>query len=194
MIAEFARRSSRTFRVMGARWVALTLLIALAACAIASDRIYNLNIYRRDAQSVLFAGSTKSKNVPVFISGNPFGIAQVTLANIVASSIQSAFPNRDVGFLVLKTDDVRTDVSMVVAFDPPIGTTGVHVCRAPTRIPNLPTSESVRTVMAFCFGDRPLASVEGLLDRGSGVGDADFVLLIRDMTRRMFETSPTKAP
>lgn len=173
------------------RGFVLVLVLAMAGCGVTSDRIYNLNVYRASAQSTLFAGSTASKNVPVFISGNPFGIQQMTLANVIASSLQSAFPNRQVGFVVRDTEDVRSDVSMIVAFDPPPGTTGVLVCGAPNRLTSSPTSEAIRTVMAFCFGDRPLVSVEGKLDRSSGVGDADFVVLLRDMTRRMFEAGPS---
>jgi len=178
----------------GFRSIALFLCFATVACGVTSDRIYNLNLYRRDAQSFLISGATNSRNIPTFISGNPFGISPTTLANIVASSIQSAFPSREVGFVVRDSDDVRTDVLMVVAFDPPTATVGRQLCAAPGRIPSAPSSEAIRTVMAFCFGNRPLVSIEGRLDRGSGVGDAEFVVLLRDMTRRMFETSPTKSP
>jgi len=176
------------------RALALIACFAVTACAVTSDSIYNLNLYRRDAQSFLISSATNSRNIPVYISGNPFGISPTTLANIVASSVQSAFPNREVGFVVRETDDVRTDVSMRVVFDPPAGTTGIRVCGAPGRIASLPSSEAIRTVAAFCFGNRPLVSIEGKLDRGGGVGDAEFVVLLRDMTRRMFETSANKAP
>ena len=172
----------------------LALCIAIAACAIAPDRIYNHNFYRNEAQSYLISTATKSRNIPTYISGNPFGISQTTLANIVASSIQSAFPNREVGFAVRESDDVRTDVKMVVAFDPPIGTAGNRLCRAPGRVPTAPSAEAIRTVMAFCFANGPIVSIEGRMGRTSGVGDAEFVTLLRDMARRMFETSPTKAP
>jgi hypothetical protein len=47
--------------------------------------------------------------------------------------------------------------------------------------------ESVRTLMAFCFSGVPVVSIESKVARGSGAGDRTFVLLLRDMTRRMFE-------
>lgn len=174
--------------------MALVLCFATAACTVAPDKVYNHNLYRSDAQSFLISSSTKSRNIPTFISGNPFGISQTTLANIVASSLQSAFPSRDVGFAVRQSDDVRTDVSMVVLFDPPKGTTGIRACGAPSRLSSVPSGEAIRTVLAFCFGNRPLASIEGRMSRSSGVGDAEFVTLIRTMTRRLFEPSAAVSP
>lgn len=174
--------------------VPLALCFATAACSVAPERIYNHNYYRNQAQSYLISTATESRNIPTYISGNPFGISQTTLANIVASSIQSAFPNREVGFAVHESDEVRTDVKMVVAFDPPIGTAGHRLCQAPGRVPAVPSADAIRTVIAFCFADSPIVSIEGRMGRASGVGDAEFVTLIRDMVRRMFETSPTKSP
>jgi len=83
---------------------------------------------------------------------------------------------------------------MAVAFDPPISTSGQVLCQSGGRAGSQPNSESIRVVMAFCLSDRPLVSIEGKLNRRAGAGDAAFVSLIRDMTRRMFETAPPKTP
>jgi hypothetical protein len=47
-------------------------------------------------------------------------------------------------------------------------------------------------MMAFCFGGQAVVGIEGRLDRRKGAGDAEFVLLLRDMARRMFAKVPTQ--
>jgi hypothetical protein len=168
------------------------LALVLAACTSAGERIYNLRIYRPDPQGYLFAAGTESRAVATYISGNPFAIAPATLANIVAASLQSAFPGRDVRFAVRRTSDVRSDVAMVVAFDPPTGTSPGRLCASPRRVPSAPSGDTVTTMMAFCFGGQAVVGIEGRLDRRKGAGDAEFVLLLRDMARRMFAKVPTQ--
>jgi len=41
--------------------------------------------------------------------------------------------------------------------------------------------------MAFCFSGVPVVSIQSKVSRGSGAGDKAFVLLLREMTRRLFE-------
>jgi hypothetical protein len=181
-------------RLARRRCAAAALALVLAACVPVGERIYHLNIYRPDPQGYLFAAGTESRAVATHISGNPFVIAPATLANVVAASLQSAFPGRDVRFAVRRTSDVRSDVAMVVAFDPPTGTSAGRLCASPGRIPSAASGDTVTTMMAFCHGNQPMVSIEGRLDRRKGAGDAEFVLLLRDMARRMFETAPTRTP
>ncbi len=181
-------RGPRRRRAAGA------LALLLAACVPVGERIYNLNLYGHDPQGYLFAGGTESRSVATYISGNPFGIAPATLANVVAASLQSAFPSRDVRFAVRRSSDVRSDVAMVVAFDSPTGTSAGRLCLSPGRIPSAPSGDTVTTIMAFCHGNRPMVSISGRLDRRKGASDAEFVLLIRDMARRMFDVPPIQTP
>ncbi len=105
-----------------ARGVAVALaLAALAGCVASNDQIYNLNIYRSDPNSHLFAGGSDTRGIATYISGNPFGMAPESLADVTAASIESAFPNRKVRFAVRRSEPVRDDVAMVVVYDPPPG-------------------------------------------------------------------------
>lgn len=162
----------------------LALAILVAGCETPGERIYNLNVYRPDPPSYLFSG-TVSRAVPTYVSGNPFGISPESLANVVGVSLQSAFSSRDVRFAVREEEGLRDDVSMVVAFDAPGGTSPRRVCAAPSRIGSAPSGGAITTLMTLCFGDRPVVSIEGRLDRRAGIGDKEFVSLIRDMARRM---------
>ena len=174
---------------MSARTIIVLTLTALlaSACALGDKRIYNHKVFRPNATSYLIAGGTDSRAVPTFIVGNPFGIAPATLANVVSSSLQSAFPGRDVTFATRRTTGLRDDVFMVVAFDPPKTASAHRLCRNRGRISSITVGESIRTLMAFCLAGTPLVSIESKVARGSGAGDKTFVLLLRDMARRMFE-------
>lgn len=169
------------------RRAALVLAILLAGCVSQRERVYNVNTYSPDASTYLFSGASASRAVPTYVIGNPFGASEEVLANVVAAALQSGFPGRDVRFAVRPEDGLRDDVAMIVAFDPPGGTSPKDVCRAPGRVGFAPSGNAVITLMTFCFGSRALASAEGRLDRRAGIGDTDFVLLIRDMARRMLE-------
>ena len=142
----------------------------------------------------LYADGQTGSNIATHISGNPFGVAPEPLANIVGAGLQSAFANTTVTFVTRPTENVRRNMTMVVAFDAPIGTKSASLCRAPGRTPWAPSSKAVRAMMAFCFGDTPLVSIEGQIPRSGGAGDRDFVMLIRDMALRMFEAGPMNAP
>lgn len=176
---------------MSKRAAAIVVLMSLlaGACALGNQRIYNHQIYRTNAANYLFAAGTNSRAVPTFIAGNPFGIAPATLANVVSSSLQSAFPSGDVTFATRRSAGLRDDVSMVVAFDPPSNASAHRLCRNRDRTPSMPVGDSVRTLIAFCFANVPVVSIESKVTRGSGAGDKAFVLLLRDMTRRLFEAN-----
>ena len=138
---------------MSARTIIVLTLTALlaSACALGDKRIYNHKVFRPNATSYLIAGGTDSRAVPTFIVGNPFGIAPATLANVVSSSLQSAFPGRDVTFATRRTTGLRDDVFMVVAFDPPKTASAQRICRSRGRISSITVGESIRTLMAFCL-------------------------------------------
>ena len=176
------------------RYTIMIVFLLVAGCAVGGERIYNLITHRSDPSGYLFADGQTGSNIATHISGNPFGVAPETLANIVGAGLQSAFANTSVTFVTRPTENVRRNMIMVVAFDPPVGTKPAVLCRAPGRTPWAPSSKTVRAMMAFCFGTAPLVSIEGRIPRSGGAGDRDFVLLIRDMALRMFEAGPMNAP
>jgi hypothetical protein len=171
----------------GWRPAALVLAVLAAGCVTQQKRIYNLNTYAPDPPTYLFSGASASRAVPTYVVNNPFGGSPEAVANVVAAALQSAFPTRDVRFAVRPEEGLRDDVAMVVAFDPPGGTSPKQVCRTPGRIGFAPSGTAVRTMMTFCYGARALTSIEGRLDRRAGIGDKEFVALVRDMAKRMFE-------
>ena len=176
------------------RYTIMIAIVLVAGCAIGGERIYNLITHRADPSGYLYADAQSSSNIATHISGNPFGVAPETLANIVGAGLQSAFAHTSVTFVTRPTEDVRRNMVMVIAFDPSVGTKSSALCRAPDRTPWAPSIETVRAMMAFCFGDAPLVSIKGRIPSSGGAGDSDFVLLIRDMALRMFETGPMNAP
>lgn len=172
------------------RATTMALLAALVAgCAFSDQQIYNRLTYRTYPQSYLFGSGSDSRAVPTHISGNPFGIAPATLANVVAAALQSAFPTSDVIFATRRGSGLRHDVDMVVAFDPPDNASPQWLCQMLGRTPSRPLGTSVHTMMTFCWAGTPLVSIEGRFDRAGGAGDQAFVTLLRDMLRRMFDTS-----
>jgi hypothetical protein len=182
---ELHMQLNRIFRTAGT-----ALLLLTTACSVGGERIYNLTTYRTDPGGYLFADNQSANVIPTYISGNPFGGAPETLENVVGAALQSAYSSRDVTFATREVANMRRDMPLVVAFDPPVGTPATSLCRRPGRISWSPAGETVRVQMAFCFGDTPLVSIEGRIPRSSGVSDREFVTLIRDMLRRMFETGP----
>lgn len=176
------------------RYTIMIAIVLVAGCAVGGERIYNLITHRSDPSGYLYADGQTGSNIATHISGNPFGVAPEPLANIVGAGLQSAFANTTVTFVTRPTENVRRNMTMVVAFDAPIGTQSASLCRAPGRTPWAPSSKAVRAMMAFCFGDTPLVSIEGQIPRSGGAGDRDFVMLIRDMALRMFEAGPMNAP
>ncbi|MDP6952236.1 MAG: hypothetical protein QGF53_05690, partial [Alphaproteobacteria bacterium] len=95
----------------------------------------------------------------------------------------------DVTFATRRSAGLRDDVFMVVAFDPPVNASAHRLCRNQDRTPSAPAGDSVRTLMTFCFSGAPVVSIESKVARASGAGDKAFVLLLRDMARRMFEAN-----
>ena len=171
----------------GRALVAIALAVLAGGCSLPDQLIHSRVSYRPDPEGYLIGSGSSARAVPTYVIGNPFGIPQEQLANIVSVALDSAYASRDVRFAVREEDGLRKDVSMVVAFDPPPGTPADRMCRAPDRIQSAPSGGSIITSMAFCFGKDPLASIAGRLDRQAGVGDKEFVALLRDMIRRMFQ-------
>ena len=171
----------------GRALIAIALAVLAGGCSLPDQRIYNRVTYRLDSEGYLIGSGSSARAVPTYVVGNPFGIPQPQLANIVGVAMQSAYASRDVRFAVQEEEGLRKDVTMVVAFDPPPGTSAERMCRAPDRIPTAPSAGEIITAMSFCYGRDPMASILGRLDRRAGVGDKEFVVLIRDMTRRLFE-------
>lgn len=175
------------------RYALTVALLFVAGCAVGNQRIYNLITHRSDPSGYLFADGQASSNIATYISGNPFGLAPETLANIVGAGLQSAFASTDVTFVTRHTENMRKGMFMAVAFDSPIGIKPAALCQAPGRTPRVAGGDKVRAKMVFCYGGAPLVSIDGHVPRRGGAGDQDFVLLIRDMARRMFETGPMNA-
>lgn len=171
--------------------IATVALVAvlLAGCAIFDQQIYNRLAYRAHPNNYLFGSGSDRNAVPTHISGNPFGIAPATLANVVAAALESAFPTSDIIFATRGGSGLRRDVAMVVAFDPPDNASPQGLCRMLARTPSRPLGTSVHTMMTFCWSGTPLVSIEATFDRAGGAGDQAFVALLRDMLRRMFGTS-----
>ena len=165
---------------------AAALMATVAACG-TGDRITDVKIYRQDPMSFLVGAGTENRGVATAVIGNPFGTAPETLAGVVAAALQSSFPAADVRFAVRPEAGVRRDVSMIVAFDPPANVGPNTLCARGGRVPALASGTEVSVVMAFCRSDRAAAGARGRLARGAGPGDRDFVFLIRDMARRIFE-------
>ena len=69
-------------------------IVLVAGCAIGGERIYNLITHRADPSGYLYADAQFSSNIATHISGNPFGVAPETLANIVGAG--DAFRHFDV--------------------------------------------------------------------------------------------------
>ena len=136
------------------RYTIMIAIVLVAGCAIGGERIYNLITHRADPSGYLYADAQSSSNIATHISGNPFGVAPETLANIVGAGLQSAFAHTSVTFVTRPTEDVRRNMVMVIAFDPSVGTKS-SARRAPDRTPWAPSIETVRAMMAFCFGDAP---------------------------------------
>ena len=67
------------------RYTIMIAIVLVAGCAIGGERIYNLIAHRADPSGYLYADAQSSSNIATHISGNPFGVAPETLANIVGA-------------------------------------------------------------------------------------------------------------
>lgn len=161
--------------------------LATAAGACTGDSITDVKRYREDPMSYLVGAATDSRIVATVVAGNPFGTSPDTLASVVAAALHGAFPAADVRFAIRPEPGVRDDVSLVVAFGAPAWVGPKTLCARGGRVPAVADAAEVPVVMAFCRSDRAAAGARGRISRGAGLGDREFVSLIRDMARRMFE-------
>ena len=178
------RNATRAARAALRLCAAAALTVAAGACG--GDRITDVKRYREDPMGYLVGAGTGSRTVATVVAGNPFGTSPETLASVVAAALHSAFPTADVRFAVRPEPGVRDDVSLIVAFGPPAWVGPKTLCARGGRVPTAAHAAEVPTVMAFCRSDRAAAGVRGRFSRSAGLGDRDFVSLLRDMARRMF--------
>ncbi len=169
------------------RLVAAALALVLAGCS-GGDSLHNVRHYRPDPLGYLVTGGTDSPNVATVVTGNPFGISPATLAATVAAGLQGAFPGGKVRFVTEPETDLRRDVALIVVFDPPTYVGPRDVWARGGRVPTGGAGARIAVVMAFCHSASALAGITGKLGRDARLGDQEFVRLIRDMARRMFET------
>lgn len=181
---NMTRRTMRPARAMLRFCAAAALTAAAGACG--GDRITDVKRYREDPMSFLVGAATDSRTVATVVAGNPFGTSPDTLASVVAAALHSAFPTADVRFAIRPEPGVRDDISLVVAFGSPAWVGPKTLCARGGRVPTAADAAEVPVVMAFCRSNRAAAGARGRISRGAGLGDRDFVSLLRDMARRMF--------
>jgi len=169
----------------------IAMLTWLAACAGPSDGVFEASHYIASPAAYVF-GRHATPNVATYVNGNPFGLSQESLAKTVAAAMDAAVASRDVHFVVNRGETVRTNMLVVVAFDPGINIGPGRLCASPSAVASVPSSDQVDIVMAFCLGDRTASGVRGRLRRPVAASDRVFVSTIARMTEALFGTGAEK--
>ncbi len=129
-----------------------------------------------DARRAL-AQHYKEGPIRTVVRGNPFGMDEVRLENLVTKAMAQGVSGLDVNFTSYPDQAAAPEPHLVVVLDPTREPPAAAACRAPDAIGTRPASEMLSVFAVFCQGDQPL-DVAHEEDRVAGPTDRTFQRLL----------------
>jgi hypothetical protein len=113
----------------------------------------------------------KQGPIRAVVRGNPFGMDEVRLDNLVTRAMAQGVSGLNVSFTTYPDQAAAPEPHLVVILNPTREPPTTAACRAPDTVASSPASGTVSVFAIFCQGDEPLdsareeASVAGPTDR-----------------------------
>ena len=162
----------------------LAALIAgglLAGCAQEAPRT---GAPGEDARRAL-AEHRKAGPIRAVVRGNPFGMDEARLENLVTRAMGQGVSGLDVSFTPHPDQAATPEPHLVVVLNPTREPPAAAACRAPETIATAPATEPLSVFAVFCQGDQPLNAAHEE-DRVAGPTDRKFERLLWRTSAALF--------
>ena len=137
-----------------------------------------------DARRAL-AQHRKEGPIRAVVRGNPFGMDEARLDNLVTRAMAEGVSGLTVSFTSHPDQAAAPEPHLVVVLNPVQEPPAAAACRAPETIGTRPASETLSVFAVFCQGDQPL-DVAREEDRVAGPTDRTFQRLLWRTSAALF--------
>jgi hypothetical protein len=119
------------------------------------------------------------------VRGNPFGMDQLRLDNLVTRAMAEGVPALDVSFTTYPDQAAAPEPHLVVILNPVNEPPSAAACRAPETVATAPAAGTLLVFALFCQGDQALDAVREE-DRVAGPTDRKFERLLWRTSAALF--------
>lgn len=133
-----------------------------------------------------FEFATHKGAIVAEVTGNPFGQSPEEFARIVRSYMRNQVRvSTPAEFVSAHSDHTVPPYKVVVAFNAPPAIGGHGLCKSGALTPSIASAGTIRTAIAFCFGDSLKSEASGRVSGVTGAADDKFRSLVQEVTLAM---------